>query len=744
MVYIPTRPSSPVVQGDHPLIGQENSVTLIFPNAGPTSTYTPLPLTEIPDDMLKDKGPHIDVILESDSIFLRGTGVDVDPAYLTGQVVLTLPESTSLKEITLQFRGKARLPVPPNESLINNNTSLTYIICNRDWSFLEGDKKHTRTLKAGRHTFPFQVRLGGTLPSSVSTPVLGGGSVSYRLRAHATRPGLSHNLQSTAPVNIVRCFTHDSLEYQQTLEVENTWPRKLMYSIMVPHKAWAAGDTLLTLVKFSPLVKGVVVKNITTTLLETTSTYARTSPQDHTRAIAIARHVIVNGQAIKIEPNLMKTHGHSPSLGTQFNSRELAGSSTSCAEPDSPTQTNNDIVTTLTLPIPSTITPSHTLDPIKVHHRVRWSILILNPAGHTSELRCSLPIHVLDYRLFDEVRSHTAVTRRLFFGGPEDAEEDMELPSYTSHVRDRVAMVFLPEETVEHASCQTRTPASPLMLNSAQALSGGQSGYCTPVEPNQLSHLPHAPGSGDNTPLTWLNSELLSQQQRARHTPHILRDYADDPGASRVSSCSRSRQESRQPSRAASRSASPDSASANHRHAGETNGHHHNGHGRHFHSRLKAKMKQITSIAHGHWSSKHGHSNGSGPETCGDAGYHLHRPSQPTSPLGSPRHQHLQLSHESRRSSTESPQTYGAGEEVDMTLEQRMLVEVPDYLTASRAALGGVPPLTSMQGLPSYEEASSSARLTPVELSSGGTGCSSQNQRTQSEPNLASGSLLCM
>lgn len=66
--------------------------------------------------MTKEKGSHLDIALESNCVFLKGTGVDVEPAYLTGQVALTLTEPTSLKEITLQFRGKARLPAPASDS----------------------------------------------------------------------------------------------------------------------------------------------------------------------------------------------------------------------------------------------------------------------------------------------------------------------------------------------------------------------------------------------------------------------------------------------------------------------------------------------------------------------------------------------------------------------------------------------------------------------------------------------------
>ncbi|KDQ27462.1 hypothetical protein PLEOSDRAFT_1096822 [Pleurotus ostreatus PC15] len=233
--------------------------------------------------MTKEKErQRVDIILDSDCLYLKGTGVDVEPALLSGHVILYLVESTPIKEITLQFRGKARLPVPPGESISLNNSPHNYILCNHEWSFLEGEKKHSHRLKAGRHVFPFQLQIGGSLPSSISTNAGGGANIVYKLRAHVVRPGFtfSHNLQTVVPVSVIRAFTAEALEYQQTLEIENTWPEKLMYSIMLPHKAWAAGDRIAAVVKFSPLAKGVRILSITSTIHETTKLYGRSGHQE--------------------------------------------------------------------------------------------------------------------------------------------------------------------------------------------------------------------------------------------------------------------------------------------------------------------------------------------------------------------------------------------------------------------------------------------------------------------------------
>jgi hypothetical protein len=63
----------------------------------------------------EDKHTGIDLVVNSDVLTLKGNGAEVTPAFLSGHIVLDLAESTTVKQITLQFRGKARLPPVENE-----------------------------------------------------------------------------------------------------------------------------------------------------------------------------------------------------------------------------------------------------------------------------------------------------------------------------------------------------------------------------------------------------------------------------------------------------------------------------------------------------------------------------------------------------------------------------------------------------------------------------------------------------
>jgi hypothetical protein len=98
MAFVMTRPSSPLPREQSSQIASDSA----------HSQSTALPILDMGKD--KDSKPHLGIQVDSPCIYLKGVGVDVEPALLSGNVVLYLTESTPIKEITLQFRGKARLP----------------------------------------------------------------------------------------------------------------------------------------------------------------------------------------------------------------------------------------------------------------------------------------------------------------------------------------------------------------------------------------------------------------------------------------------------------------------------------------------------------------------------------------------------------------------------------------------------------------------------------------------------------
>ncbi|KAH9944720.1 arrestin [Amylocystis lapponica] len=725
----------------------------------------PAPHMPYDPDQHREKGekfaPTLDIVVNSDILSATSCSTSQSPQ---------LSRKSS-------FSSEAR----PDYPLSLSSSQLTYL----------GNRAHSHTLKAGRHLFPFQLQIGGSLPSSISTTALGGASVQYKLRATAVRPGfgITHrDLQATCPISIMRSFTSEALEYQQTLEIENTWPEKLMYSIMIPHKAWAAGEQVTAV--------GARVLNVTTTINETTKLYARQgidtllhhghTPYRHSTTTSTpASPPLTSGHTHHQSLPNSHPNGYFPAIPSQNESPShspaelaLTTTTTNSSSSSDPTATilmrssvpstssipsvpsqsthpedevvirpihpppasdsdidiaaSSDVVTTLSITVPLHATPSHSLEPIQVSHRIRWSILIGNHDGHTSELRCSLPLHVLDNHLYDEARAATLATRRLLLGaqdveggsavgvhGEESAEDDMELPSYPAHVRDRVANAYLPEAAVMRVVnpwvMQGVSPTIVQPLSETENSSGVQSpaGLETwaipsgaPVTAPTRHHLPHEPPPGAQ-PLEWVNTELLLSLSReapeaplppTQHvTPPSRTPPADSAAASQHGSRPTSRHGSRFPSRRPSRTPSPGFATGvaalgTQGHAGETFVHSGSTASRNMHGLFNIAMKPFTSLtstfslgarnaSHSNLHSLHGHSLSSGTPSAAASTANLHALTHngeppPPAPMTSP-----QLLH-------------------------RAFTEVPDYDMASRGFLGGgITPLTSMRGLPSYEAA---------------------------------------
>ncbi|KAF5386147.1 hypothetical protein D9615_002596 [Tricholomella constricta] len=519
-------------------------------------------------DMAKEKEhkPRIEILLDSPCLFLKGVGVEVEPTRLSGHVALYLSQATPMKEITLQFQGKARLPIPPAAALtIMNTAPLTYIVCTHDWSFLGGENRAIHTLKAGRHLFPFQLEIGGSIPSTTSSPALGGVAMSYRLHAQAVRSGFafSQTYQADLPVYILRSFPREAREYQQSLEIEKTWPEKLMCSIMVPHEAWAAGDKLTALVKFTPLLQGACVLNVTTSIYEQTRLYARSSKEE-TRLVASVEHGFVNGQAVEVvnsRPGHRKSWSFrsspaspaSPSSGFGAGNSHRTNNSTSLGrgrhslsqspihatpsthqrppvastsnfshETIKSDSNNNEVNAHLSIDIPLTIIPTHSLEPILALHRICWNIILRNWDGHTSELECSLPLHLLDHRLLGEAQSHTAATRRLLIGGadiPSGEAEDTQLPEHalvcspprSPHTGDSVTG----SGTIRRTHSRSRSHSHP----GSRALSPSRlSSRATSVEREQRErdrHPPIAPITVAGPHETYVHNGHASQNTRS-------------------------------------------------------------------------------------------------------------------------------------------------------------------------------------------------------------------------------------
>ncbi|KAJ9124471.1 hypothetical protein QFC24_003262 [Naganishia onofrii] len=605
-----------------------------------------------------DRYPHgnhhhapLEIHLDSDLIILRGAGGDVNPALMSGQVILNLTESTNIKELTLKLEGKAKVAFFDAAGASGSkNHHFTHHFLTHDWSFLQGNKSHSHTLKAGRHVFNFGFTFEGNIPASLRT-YLNDANISYKLRATAIRSAFSSNFHAQKNVTVVRSFTNEALEYNQTLEIENTWPGKVMYCLTLPFKAYAAGDEIPVNVKFMPLAKGVKVTSVSSVIKEYTQVHTRNSSHNEVRVAASTKHEIKNGRAYRVteagvQPAAPPHHYYSedsippgsaapsappsphhrpvrdfnlgsvtPMTDSGLNSRigsyaNLSGAGSSRAPdgyfghpasglssgnatpgPSHPTVSDfpddmrnpeeddinvgdDEVDTMITIPVPSWTTPSHSIHPVYVTHKIKWSCAISNPDGHVSELRCALPIHILPHAVLEEAQTASAGTRALLFGGQAEEATQVDLPSYNDHVYDRVANAAL-GPTTSYVASGNRTPHS-----GTPPVSRGPSRPGSPVlraqrDPESHDHANDSHMTDDIPPrpqLNWADSELLlslgglatannSAPASTLPSPHATPPESRTPSRPGSRLGFRSGRSSGSGSRAGSRASSPERAS---------------------------------------------------------------------------------------------------------------------------------------------------------------------------------------
>lgn len=216
-----------------------------------------------------------------------------------------------------------------------------------------------QTLNVGNYEFPFSAVLPGDMPESLEG--LPGASNVYRLEATVDRGKFHGNMVTKKHMRVVRTMTTDAVELSELVLVDNTWPKKVEYSLNVPAKAIAVGSGTPVSCMFVPLVKGLRLGKISIQLQELYSYIGYVPP-------------IHSGERIVAERILPAPPDDDPQYGLD----------------------RWEVETFLRVPT-SLLKISQDCDiqqHIKVRHKIKFNIGLINPDGHVSELRASLPVQL--------------------------------------------------------------------------------------------------------------------------------------------------------------------------------------------------------------------------------------------------------------------------------------------------------------------------------------------------------------
>ncbi|KAL4955719.1 hypothetical protein BDW69DRAFT_182271 [Aspergillus filifer] len=311
---------------------------------------------------------YFDIRLDEDYIVFRGGEQEAASAHLSGKLILCVSEPISHKHIRLHLTGISRVcwHLPSSSAGGGRKNWRERVFYEKTWKFRDAGKGKTEILRPGNYEYPFDVILEGSMPESVEG--LSETYVTYRFKAEIGRK-YAKDIIVRRPLRIIRTLESSALELSHAMSVENIWPNKIEYSISTPTKAVIFGTSIRVDFKLIPLLKGLGIGQIISQLVETHDLTFNPEDPDAIRNTYKTTRTIINDEHTLDEDNALEIIDESAE-GYQF-SRTL------------------DLPKTLTRCLQDTDTRG-----IKVRHKLKFRVQLLNPDGHISELRATLPVSI--------------------------------------------------------------------------------------------------------------------------------------------------------------------------------------------------------------------------------------------------------------------------------------------------------------------------------------------------------------
>lgn len=301
--------------------------------------------------------------LDDDFIVFRGSDHEASGQLVKGVVVLCLKESFKVEDIHLRLTGHCRIAWLDGRQtpsgLHNHKVDRTTEIMRHNWTPFVGETNHHNVLAPGNYEWPFEIRLSGETPESVEGLYQTG--ITYLFKATVSRGKLAKNLHAYKRLRIIRTLAPSALELNHAMSVENIWPNKVEYSIVIPQKAVVFGSSVPLEMRFTPLLKGLEMGKITIRMLETqefTVSAPGVPPKTHRHDREVAMWVYEVTRE-KHWHDIIEETGQEGWVMTQH------------------------------LPLPKKLNrciQDCTVQGIKIRHKLKLTVALNNPDGHTSEV----------------------------------------------------------------------------------------------------------------------------------------------------------------------------------------------------------------------------------------------------------------------------------------------------------------------------------------------------------------------
>ncbi|KAI1310659.1 arrestin [Xylaria venustula] len=356
-----------------------------------------------------------EIRLDDDFIVFRGSEHEASGQLLKGVVVLCLKEPLKVEDVHLRLAGHCRIAWLDGRQtpsgIHNQKIDRTTSVLKKSWTPYVGDANHHNVLAPGNYEWPFEMMLPGDTPESVEGLYQTG--ITYLFKATVSRGKLAKNLHAFKRLRIIRTLEPAALELNHAMSVENVWPNKIEYSVAIPQKAVVFGSNVPLEMRFTPLLKGLEMGNISIKMFE-------------------SHELTVSGPGIPL-----RTHKHDREVATWNVEVKREEHWQDMIEGNG----QEGWVVNQELPLPRRLNKclqDCTVQGIKIRHKLKLTVALHNPDGHVSELRATLPVTIFispNMPLDDEGNLVTQSP------GAEEAVDDRRAlapPGYGQHVLDQL------------------------------------------------------------------------------------------------------------------------------------------------------------------------------------------------------------------------------------------------------------------------------------------------------------------
>lgn len=366
-----------------------------------------------------------EIRLDNDFIVFRGSDHESAGQTLKGSVVLCLSSPLKVEDVHLRLTGELRFTWDVSKSAASGlSTSKvdkhTELLRHRWQPFVKSNNGDKTVLDAGNYEWPFKIDLPGDTCESIEG--IPEASIIYRLKATIARGKLSHDVTAYKPLRIVRTLDPSALEFLHAMSVENIWPNKIDYSIVIPQKAVIFGSSIPLEMRFTPLLKGLEMGDISVKLLEIRECFTPGLPhKEHKQE----REVTKWSYQVSREEHWNDMIGETGQEGwTVAHSLALPKRLKQCVQ---------DV--------------NH--HGIKIRHKLKLVVGLKNPDGHVSELRATLPVSIFISPNMPIDETGSIIESTTATGASASDATTIAPPGYGEHVLDQLF------EDVDNSGFQT-------------------------------------------------------------------------------------------------------------------------------------------------------------------------------------------------------------------------------------------------------------------------------------------------